>query len=56
MDETPQVDVNRVIAIIREENPMVLELAMRRAFIEQQAEVIAGLRDRLSPDQVSPGH
>lgn len=39
-----QVDVNRVIEIIREENPMVLELAMRRAFIEQQAEIIERLQ------------
>lgn len=30
------IDVNRLVEIIREENPMVYELALRRAVIEQQ--------------------
>lgn len=30
-----QVEVQRVLDIIREENPMVLELAIRRAAVEK---------------------
>ena len=30
-----ELDVNRVIEIIKEEHPMVYELAVRRAIIEQ---------------------
>jgi len=42
-DEGEQVDAERVLAIIREEAPQVLELAVRRAIIEQQRAVIEQL-------------
>ena len=37
------VDAARLLDIIREEQPMVYELALRRAVIEQQREAIAML-------------
>lgn len=42
----PQVniDVERVLEILREENPQALELAVRRATIEAQSKLIEELR------------
>ena len=47
MNSSLQVDAARVIEIIREENPMVLELAMRRALIEQQEALIEQMKRAL---------
>lgn len=52
-DNSINIDVNKVIEIIKEENPQVFELAVRRAVIEHQNEVIAGLREQLDPQQVT---
>lgn len=38
------VDAGRLLAIIQQENPQVYELALRRAVIEHQREVIAMLQ------------
>ena len=37
------IDPARVLAIVREENPLVFELARRRAVIERQTEIITQL-------------
>jgi hypothetical protein len=47
LDTNVQLDPEHVLAIIREEAPHVLELAVRRAVIEQQREVIARLHAAL---------
>ena len=52
MDEG-RVSGARVLAILREEFPEQVELAVRRALIEQQAEVIAAMRDAMTPEQVA---
>lgn len=38
-----EIDAAKLLAIVRDENPLVYELAVRRAVIEQQREVIAAL-------------
>ena len=43
-----QVDAARVLAIIQEENPAVFQLAVRRAIIEQQNELIEELKTTLA--------
>lgn len=43
MDEDIEIDPNRVLEIIQQENPMVLEMARRRAIIERQNEIIVAL-------------
>lgn len=57
MDGDPgmQIDAQRVLTIIQQQHPLVFQVALQQATIEQQNEVIAGLRERLSPDQVSSG-
>jgi hypothetical protein len=47
MNEAQQVDAARVLAIIQEENPAVFQLAVRRAIIEQQNEVIEQMKAAL---------
>lgn len=43
MSDELEVDAAKLLAIVREENPMVYELALRRAVIEQQREIIVAL-------------
>ena len=45
--ENVEIDPMRVLAIIREENPLVLDLAMRRARIEQLETEAAEMRAAL---------
>lgn len=47
-----QVDGNRLLAIIREENPQAFELALRRAQIEFLSEQNAALRGH-APDDLA---
>ena len=42
-DDDIQIDPAHVLAIVREENPLVFELARRRAVIERQQEIITQL-------------
>jgi hypothetical protein len=42
-----KIDTSRILEIIREENPMVFDLAVRRATIEAQAKLIEELTTRL---------
>jgi len=42
-----QIDASRVLEIVREENPMAHEMAMRRATIEAQARLIEELTGML---------
>lgn len=48
-EETVELDVARVLAIIQEENPQAFELAVRRHIIERQREVIAQLHAATLP-------
>ena len=43
------IEAGRLLEIIREENPQVYELALRRAVIEQQREQIEMLKLQLEP-------
>lgn len=43
MDEDIQVQPERLLEIIQQENSMVYQLALRRAIIEQQRQVIETL-------------
>jgi hypothetical protein len=49
-----QIDGQRVLAIMQQQFPKEFQIAVQQVTIEQQNEVIAALRERMSPDQVSP--
>jgi hypothetical protein len=47
VNEAAQVDAARVLAIIQEEAPQVFQLAVRRAMIESQQELIEQMKAAL---------
>jgi len=48
MNDAPQIDGGKILAIIQEEAPQVFQLAVRRAIMEQQAELIEELKATLA--------
>lgn len=53
--EQLELDTQRVLAIIGEEHPHVLELAVRRAVIEQQRAIIEQLHAATRPAERDAG-